>query len=430
MKRILSAILLISLFLLCGCKEQLPDYTLEVPTTTEKSTEPSTTETTRIKEYREYTTYPVEQTRGNVVGNTYYYSRSRVIRYYDPELRRGVTLCSQPNCTHDDEKCTAYLGGDNNTYYQVSGNMVYAIVDYTESDGRILFVERNMITGESRILWDLTPEENMVREDVGFSVCEDVAFLAFREFEMDWKEDGTTYLEKNVKNYSYEIDLITGERELLLVGEAPSLEGVYFSGDTIDVSLCTEDFLVINDMEYVGELPMSAETYLQENPEGDYSDYLTESLRRFNTSSHYSLNRKTGEKKRIYGNVVEAHHQDDGCKRDKKVVFTEGNTVCIYDGYTGEVTDCFEQDNMGFLNLLDGRIFYNTGEEKEDGSLVYTYFWYDLQTGEKKQFQEGISIMVFSIMEETKDYFYGYYKGKNCFISKQDFYNENYDAAF
>ncbi len=430
MKRIISAILLISLFVLCGCREQPPDYTLEVPITAETSIEPSTMETTRIKEYREYTTYPVEQPKGNIAGNTYYYSNSRVIRYYDPELRRGVTLCTQPNCTHDDGRCTAYLGGDNSTHYQVSGNMVYAIVDYTESDGRILFVERNMITGESRTLWDLTPEENMVREDVGFSVCDDVVFLAFREFEIDWKSDGTTYCEKNVKNYSYEINLLTGERELLLVGEAPSLEGFYFSGDTIDVSLCTEDFLVINDMDYVGELPMSEETYLQKNPEGDYSDYLIESLRQFNTSSHYSVKRKTGEKKRIYGNVAEAHHQDSACKRDKKVVFTEGDRVCIYDGRTGEVTSYFEQENIGFLNLMDGRIFYNVCGTTEDGSQMYTYFWYDLQTGERKQFQEGVNLMIFALQEETKDYFYGYYNGGMKFISKQDFYNENYDGAF
>lgn len=430
MKRILSVFLMISLFFLGGCKEQVTDYTLEIPTTTEGSTELSTQQTTEHKEYREYATYPVEQPRGNIVGNTYYYADSRVIRYYDTELRRTVTLCSLPNCTHNDKKCMAYLGGGSSTHYHVSGNMAYAIVDYTESDGRILFIERNMITGESRTLWDLTPEENMVREYVVFSVCEEVAFLTFREFEMVWKEDGTTYLEKNIKNYSYEINLITGERELLLVGEAPSLEGAFFSGDSIVASLCTQNYLVISDVEYAEELPMTMEEYLKENPGGDYAQYMFESCDQLCTVDHYSVDRKTGEKKRIYGGASDARHQDFSCMRDRKVVFTKGNTICVYDGYTGEVIPYFEEENIGYMGYLDGRIIYNTCAEEEDGSLMYSYFWYDLQTGEKMQFQEGINNMVFSVQEETRDYFYGYYNGKMCFISKQDFYNENYDAAF
>ena len=430
MKKFLSLLLILSLFLLGGCKEQLPEYTLEVPTHTEGTTETAETEATEPKEYREYATYPVERPKDNIVGNIYYYTDSRVISYYDTELRRRLTLCTQPNCTHNDEKCTAYLGGGDGTCYQVSGDMVYAIIDHTEAGGKLLFIERNLITGENRTLWDLTPEENTVREYVGFSICEDVAFLTFREFEMEWKEDGTSYLEKNIKNYSYEINLITGERQLLLLGEAPSLDGVFLMGDSIVVSLCTKDYLVISDMEYAGELPMTMEAYLHENPDGDYDQYLLESYAGFATNQHVSLDRKTGEKNRIYGDTAEARHQDFSCMREKKVVFTQGNTVCVYDGYTGKVTPYFEEDNIGYMGYLDGRIIYNTYAEAEDGSLMYSYFWYDLQTGEKKQFQEGISNMVFSIQEETKDYFYGYCNGKMCFISKQDFYNENYDAAF
>ncbi len=425
MGKILSMIRLISILVLTGCKEQLPEYTLEVPTATEGKTETAETEATEPKEYREYATYPVERPKDNIVGNIYYYTDSRVISYYDTELRRRVTLCSQPNCTHNDEKCMAYLGGGDGTSYQVYGDVVYAIIDHTSSGGNLLFIARNLITGENRTLWDLTPEENTVREYVGFSICEDVAFLTFREFEMEWKEDGTSYLEKDIKHYSYEIDLITGERELLLVGEAPSLEGVFFSGDSIVVSLCTQNYLLISDVEYIGELPMTMEEYLKMNPGGDYAQYFIENDDLICTVDHYSIDRKTGERKRIYGNDTEARHQDFSCMRDRKVVFTQGNTVCVYDGYTGEVKPYFEEENIGYMGYLDGRIIYNTGAES-----MYSYFWYDLQTGEKKQFQEGINIMVFAVQEETRDYFYGYYNGKMCFISKQDFYNENYDAAF
>ena len=69
MKRIL--ILFLSMLLLCGCTTQIPDYTLStVPTPTE-TTVPNN-ETTQVKEYREYTTYPVEHPTDNVSGNLWY----------------------------------------------------------------------------------------------------------------------------------------------------------------------------------------------------------------------------------------------------------------------------------------------------------------------------------------------------------------------
>ena len=428
MKKLLSILLLLPILLMGGCKEQLPEYTLEVPTPAEGTTETAQTEATEPKEYREYATYPVDQPKGTIVGNNYYYGDSRVICYYDTELRRTVTLCSQPNCTHNDEKCIAYLGGGNRTHYEISENMVYAIVDDTDAGGKLLFVERNMITGENRILWDLSSGENMVRENVVFSICDDVAFLTFREFEKAWTADGTTYWEKNIRCYSYEISLVTGKQELLWEGEVPSFEGVSLNGGGIIPALCTKEYLLISDIVYEGVLPATAEEYLQTNPTGDYGEYVFEILPQIITQNLYSVNRKTGEQTQMDLSLIA--QQDDTCMRDRKAVFTQDNIVCVYDGYTGKVASYFEEENIGLLSYLDGRVVYNVGELDENGETLYSYFWYDLQTGEKKQFQEGISIMVFAIRGETKDYFYGYCAGRNCFISKQDFYNENYDNVF
>ena len=108
--------------------------------------------------------------------------------------------------------------------------------------------------------------------------------------------------------------------------------------------------------------------------------------------------------------------------------FVNDGWVCVYDGRTGEVTRCFEQKNIGFQNLLDGRIIYNVWIDEVGGASEF--YWYDLTTGEKQQFQKGVSPMIFSIMGETEDCFIGQYKGIEKRITKQDFYNENYDNAF
>ena len=439
MKKYMVLLLLLSLLLLSGCTGELQDYTLETQETDVASTEPVTEDLgvleTEAKEQRNYVTYPVEQPKDYIVGNRYYYAQSPVIRYYDLELRRSVSLCSQPNCTHNSSQCVAYLGGGGRTKYSVVGDLVYAVVDDLDKGGKLLFIERNMVTGETRTLWDLTPPENVVREYVQFSVYGEEAFLIYREFEMEWNDIGTTYSEKNPVQYSYTIDLLSGERELLLKDEIPAIETYTLWGSTILPELCSEDYLLITEVERGGELPIPMDEYFEQNPTEDFEDYdryVTEVYGQYINTNHYSLNRKTGEKTWIYGDEGEAHIQDASTTRDRKQAFMVGNTVCVYDGCTGQVTTCFEQENIGYMGYLDGRIIYNVYTPMEDGDAEWSYFWYDLQTGEKQPFQVGIKGMVFSLQAETADYFYGYSSiaGGTRFISKQDFYNENYDATF
>ena len=78
--------------------------------------------------------------------------------------------------------------------------------------------------------------------------------------------------------------------------------------------------------------------------------------------------------------------------------------------------------------MLDGRIIYNVWIDEEGGDSEF--YWYDLTTGERQQFQKGVSLMIFSITGETTDCFIGQMNGIEKRITKQDFYNENYDKAF
>ena len=178
MKRIL--ILLLSALLLCGCTPQIPDYTLAtVPTTAETKEAPI--ETTQLKEYRDYATYPVEHPTDNVSGNLWYEERSLIVSAYDTDLRRKVVLCSQPSCTHNDRDCPAYLGGSIGTIYVVRGDVAYALIDDSEKSGEITFVSQNLITGQRELIWDLTPEKDVVRERFQLSVDGRTAFLYFEQ---------------------------------------------------------------------------------------------------------------------------------------------------------------------------------------------------------------------------------------------------------
>lgn len=384
MKRLV--LVLLAVLLLCGCSRDLADYTLNaVPTTlpTEETKDP----TDETREFREYATYPVERPSDRVIGNAFYYTDSRYVYYYDVDLRRRVVLCSQPNCTHSDDGCTAYLGGGERNCYQVVGDTVYALV---QNDVTVQLIAKNLVTGQRWLIWDLTPEKDETHIQYAWmSMDGNSAFVTYEQYDSLF-EDGVLK-ETNRQYHAYDVDLTTGERKPLLDEKILSFSYPSFSHCT--VTIATEKYLLLRVPGY----------------------------------GYYSVNRETGMRTRICGNHEEARLTDIAVYREKSMSFVDGNTVCVYDGRTGNVTRYFQQENIGFQNLLDGRIIYNvrTGEGME-----YDFFWYDLTTGEKQQFQKGIKGMVFSVLWETEDYFVGLYEGTDHFLSKQDFYNENYDAAF
>lgn len=426
MRKILI-ILAISL-MLCGCRIQVPDYTFSTEYL-EETDSPQSMEQLEKRPPREYTTYPVEHPADNVFGNIYYSASSKIVSYYDAELRRRVVLCSQPNCTHTNEDCTAYLGGSYKTSYQVVGDVAYALTQDNDKDGnRIQFAAKNMVTGERKVLWDMTPEkENRFIDYLEFAIVGDVAFIQFRQYDMESIEsDGKfTWAYTNILWYTYEMNLVTGERKVLFSDEVPDYPYTILYGDRLALKAVTEDFLLVIDYESPAEDLLTEEEYFTKYPQGNFEVYVRE---HFQDYEYVSIDRKTGERKRICGNGQEAKLMDSCVYRDKNMSFVDGDMVCIYNGRTGEVTQCFEQKNIGFQNLLDGRVIYNVWTDEEGGTSEF--YWYDLTTGEKQQFQKGVSLMIFSVTGETTDCFIGQMNGIEKRITKQDFYNENYDKAF
>ena len=418
----LILILIISL-LLSGCYRELTDYTLNTVPVNE-SCEAVTSIPGETKPYLEYKTYPVDQPADHIQGNVYYNVNSPIVSYYDVDIRRRVVLCSQPNCTHNSEDCTAFLGGDYQTKYQVVGDIAYALINDYPDGGSVRFISLNLVTGERDVLLDLTPEgEKIVIDRLEFSIDKTTAFIGFCQYEHILGENNN-YMEKDKASYAYALDLSTGGYELIFKSETPCNPILSVDGDYLVTQVSTEEFLLVYDEEEFNEILMTEEEYYKENPTGDYLTYIFELSP---DGAYYSINRETGERTRVCGNHFEAHIQDlYGAFRERKMSFVEGDTVYIYDGRTGEITRCFAQERIALQMYKDGRIIYNIWQDNGG----YEYFWYDLSTGETQQFQRGVDNMIFSLHEETADYFIGYYKGIHRFISKQDWYNENYDAAF
>lgn len=410
MKRIL--ILLLSVLLLCGCTPRMSEYTLAtVPTTVETTQAPI--ETTQPKEYRDYATYPVEHPTDNVSGNLWYEERSLIVSAYDTDLRRKVVLCAQPSCTHNDRDCPAYLGGGIGTVYVVRGDVAYALIDDSEKSGEITFVSQNLITGQRELIWDLTPEKDVVRQRFQLSVDGRTAFLSFEQYTMVLQELNYSY--EDYRNYGYAINLNTGDRELVINSEIAVLDYIQLGGDEFLVQGCTEQYLLVVESVYTF-LPMDLSEYLEQNPTGDYDAYFQENPPQGHAEI-VSINRVTGEKTTIC-DYLEAMLMDMGAFRDKQMSFVRDDTMCIYDGRTGQVTEYFTNEDICMHRLADGRIFYTLEENGE-----YSHWYYDPNTDEHHE-------RFLPIRGETQDCFRIYTDKGYRFITKQDWYNENYDAAF
>ncbi len=411
MKKLL--ILLLSVLLLCGCTPQISDYTLAtVPTTAETTVPP--TKTTQPKEYREYATYPVEHPTDNVSGNIWFEERSLIVSGYDTDLRRKVVLCSQPSCTHSTRDCTAFLGGGVWNTYVVRGDIAYALIDDSDKTGNITFVSQNLITGQRELIWDLTPEKDVERQRFQLSIDGSTAFLSFEQYRLVLQE--LDYILEDSRSYGYAIDLNTGEREILLDSEKLVLGIAEYGGGELFVQACTEQYILVHSTEYIF-VPMGPDEYYAQNPNGDYYAYLEENPPQ-SKNEIVSVNRATGERTKVCDSL-EAKLLDMGPFRDKQMSFVRDNTMCIYDGRTGQVKEYFSNEAICMHRLADGRIFYTLYEGGEE----FSHWYYDPYTDEHHQH-------FLYIHGETRDCFRVYTDKGYRFITKQDWYNENYDAVF
>ncbi len=416
MKKLLAICLV--MILLTGCSQPVKEYDLSTEQTTTAAVPEETMVQREERPQRVYTTYPTTDS------NRRYHSGARV-SYYDVDLRRNVTLCSQPNCKHSNEGCKAYLGQGVRSY-TVVGDWAYALADNSREFGSCLLLRQNYVTGERQTLVDLTPPAGYSIEYVGYSIIGDDILYGYDTY-IYAPEKPMNYRYVNHNRFTYRYNLETGESELLL--EEPIQPVTQFVKTDIWRGLCTEKYWVIVRRE-LPETP-------KENEEGnveygeewvDWGNYMEE-IQKAYPAKAYSVNLETGEETFLFIDG-QANMIDGACLRKGDCSYVVDNTLCIYDGYTGEVQQCFYQENIGWQGYLDGRLFYNVHDGNEY-NRDYRFYWYDLTAGEVQEFNQGYDSFAFGLDEETADYFYSNfgYNGKH-WIAKQDFYNENYDNAF
>lgn len=448
MKKVLIFALLLAL--LCGCAKELPAY--ELPSGAAEPTASGEPRPAETREQERFNTYPVDLDVDALLGHTDHeivFLQGKYAQYYDLELHRAFAFCSQPNCSHSDESCPSYFGGDSamETDYAVVGDSIYAIL--TENETTLRLRRLKPLTGEKRDLFTETlPDlvQDTAEDGTPRSVVHHYSSVQLQptgsalilQYHV-WRD--VTLYEKDRQRWDgsaehvvLRYDIPTGELRELYRGAVPIYyeAGTMFQGAGDGVIDAGDRFVLWYADPAVP--PTTLEEHLKSGgSEEDYSEYMSGYARSSYESGRVLLwDLETDEKTPICARNDLRMDSSYALYRHTVCFLKHERELWRLDLKDGSQTKLLELDMPGVLAMVeqwDGRVIFNMCRELEDGTFRYDWYWYELATGELRQFQKEGGVCKFSIIGETDRYLIGYTPdGGAHVLSKQDYYNENYDA--
>ena len=331
---------------------------------------------------------------------------AKTIQAYDPATRTTYFPCYQAGCKHTDASCTANFGGGISGFAEYRGNF-YAMIYYNDETASA-FVTRPVSGGPLQILASWEPENENEECRCGFyGLSFGKAYLTVSKETYAMKDGQTESVKEEYSKCS--LDLETGELVEYMADEdgyLPSMHGVW------------GDVAVFQD--WYADRPDG--TPVKRDGSEDYNFRL------------YSKNLRTGEEKTIV-DVTENFiwTADPHVSWGQSTVYQVDRSVYVYDMETQTSKKLFTHDpDWDFYNymILDGHVIVIGGTE--DTCRAWAV---DIAEGSVIELDTlGGNVMPFSAHYECNGYFVGLLHNSNnadqYYISKEDYYRSNYDAAF
>ena len=331
---------------------------------------------------------------------------AKTIQAYDPATRTTYFPCYQAGCKHTDASCTANFGGVISGFAEYRGNF-YAMIYYND-DTASAFVTRPVSGGPLQILASWEPENENEECRCGFyGLSFGKAYLTVSKETYAMKDGQMETVDEEDSKCS--LDLETGE----LVEDMADEDGYlpYMHGVWGDVAVF---------QDWYADRPDG--TPVKRDGSEGYNFRL------------YSKNLRTGEEKTIV-DVTEnfVWTADPHVSWGQYTVYQVDRSVYVYDMETQTSKKLFTHEpgwDLYNYKIMDGHVIAICGTEDTcrawaidimDGSVV------ELDT-------YGENVVAFSAHYECNGYFVGLLHASNnadqYYISKEDFYRSNYDAAF
>ena len=332
---------------------------------------------------------------------------AKTIQAYDPTTKTAYFPCYQAGCKHTDASCTANFGGVISGFAEYRGNF-YAMIYYNDETASA-FVTRPVSGGPLKVLASWEPENENEECRCGFyGLSFGKAYLTVSKETYAMKDGQTESVKEEYSKCS--LDLETGELVEYMADEdgyLPYMHGVW------------GDVAVFQD--WYADRPDG--TPVKRDGSEDYNFRL------------YSKNLRTGEEKTIV-DVTENFiwTADPHVSWGQYTVYQVDRSVYVYDMETQTSKKLFTHEpGWDFYNYMiqDGHVMVIGGTEDTcrawavdiaDGSVI------ELDT-------RGGNVVAFGANYECNGYFAGLKRNSSgdfeqCYISKEDFYRSNYDAAF
>ena len=339
------------------------------------------------------------------------------IQAYDPVTRTTYVPCYQNGCRHNDPTCNACFG-DLQSLVEYRGNY-YALV-FTDNGTASALVTRPLSGGPLQTLASWEPEnENESCRCALRCVSFGKAYVISNRETYELTE-GVQLTAAAQESSLVSVDLQTGEISTILE-----------NCDNYDLYGVWEDIAVLRVLEMAEDAP-EFEDWLAQQPEGTAWDEYDRQFVRFR---FLIRNLKTGEETVLvdasenFVRTVDPHRS-----WGQYAVYQVDRSLYVYDLEEQAKRKLFTYErDWGFYNyqIMDGHVIAICGTEDTcrawavdiaDGSVIA------LDT-------RGGNVVAFGANYECNGYFAGLKRNSSgdfeqCYISKEDFYRSNYDAAF
>jgi len=351
-----------------------------------------------------------------------YFVGGNVITFSDFSTERSFVVCAQPGCTHGDSLCSAFLGGINNEYALYRGVFYTLITEHGgESEWHYTFKSREPEDAAWQTLW----AHSLATGTAGNVVVRlGGGYAAIMVRETIWDEQhadrGYTHLVAvnldagTVENIMPRREDINSESHLLY-GTAEGKAVIAWTG--FDREIIPHDDFVRQSIEDDG---VSAE---------DATDSWFRLLEESRINRILIADLATGAITEIASgprSVLPLPTHPNFVYKGMVYYYYDG-AIISYSLRDAQAKELLRIPDVVNVFAFDGRVFYITSTNYE-----HSFFYHILESGEAHQLNNGNNkeVMIMSINYENNTMFMGLHNGGwNVLISKEDFYNEDYDRA-
>ena len=400
--------------------------------------------------------------------------KSGRMKYYEFASEQSYVLCGRANCRHEDESCPAYY--DWKTINSVVGLAMVGdaryVVKHNEKENTYDLLQSDLYGERQKVIYSI----DIGDVQPGNWVVQEVSHVYYAK-DMAWMTVSYAYVEDDGGYGFYDQDRVIGVRlsdsKELYRSELELNEGTY------SVVLLSANYVILQkEWDTVPRVPeedfyaaMEQGEYQEfrdsANPYADYYDAWSNEMQQpmyafllYDVDSGQTSVVDHGPIRTYYNENGEANGHGTGRfymgqTYDGHILYHEfgpdfmlsdGGSVDVYcwDPQTGEEEPILHipKGNLKFLNVQgalfisvtnDGKKFYYyITSEFEDGNL-YTFYRYDLETGESTELFQTDLENEFNTRGETEDFFFGKNSARAGFdfyqISKEDYEKGNFDAA-